>query len=186
MCDYILENQDLFHGKNVLELGSGLGLSGIVVSKLGIASKVVMTDGDSKVLNTLRYNVEQNFHNDNDDDKDADDTKTTTKIVCPQLIWGKALSQFQYQYGKADIILATDCIYMPQSLQPMWKTVDELLLNADTSTVTQGIFIYVNLCTSQASIEQVLEVSTSYDFVYETRTSTKTTKDDIYIFRRRE
>jgi len=59
MCGYLVENPDLIIGKQVLELGAGMGLPGLVSLHLG-ASRVLLTDGDSDVLANLRHNVNLN------------------------------------------------------------------------------------------------------------------------------
>jgi ribosomal protein L11 methylase PrmA len=52
--------RDYWKGKNVLELGAGTGLAGMVVSILG-AERVAITDGDERVLELARRNIAANL-----------------------------------------------------------------------------------------------------------------------------
>lgn len=47
--DSFIFDSAVMQGKNVLELGAGIGLAGMVAALLG-ARKVALTDGDAKVL----------------------------------------------------------------------------------------------------------------------------------------
>ena len=59
---------DIFYGKNnragntVLELGAGLGECGILAYKLNLARRVIITDGDTDVLQQMRKNVDYNLN----------------------------------------------------------------------------------------------------------------------------
>jgi len=98
-----------------LELGAGLGLVGIVAHCLG-AKQTVLTDGDTNTLKKMRENVKHNF------DNGDDDTKNT--ISCRQLLWGNENSQsLKDAYGTFDTILASDVIYTPTSIDPLFDTV---------------------------------------------------------------
>ena len=113
LCDFLCSNSYYVENKNVLELGSGLGLCGILAHRLH-ANKVVMTDGDTDVLVEMRNNVDynlkdecdgKNYHHDetdnvndandaNDANKDEEEEAVTRKpsediIPCRQLLWGK-------------------------------------------------------------------------------------------------
>jgi hypothetical protein len=116
------------------------------------AASVVVTDGDIDTLKNLKYNVDRNRKEMEEDDNDNGGgdlninnknarTNTDATIFCTQLIWGKDLSIFLHRYGKQDIILAADCVYMVPSLQPLWDTVDALLSD-------DGVFIYTHTCAS--------------------------------------
>jgi hypothetical protein len=52
--------RDYWKGKNIVELGAGTGLAGMVASALG-AAQVHITDGDNKVLDLAKRNVEANL-----------------------------------------------------------------------------------------------------------------------------
>lgn len=112
------ESRELIFGKNVLELGAGLGLVSIVAHHLG-AGHVVLTDGDTLTLRQTRQNVQQNCH----------DNNSNNNIECRQLIWGNP-SQLQSlldKYGRLDTILGADVVYTEASLEPLFDTVAALL-----------------------------------------------------------
>lgn len=179
LSQYITLHHDLLYNKNVLELGSGLGLCGIVSYLVCGAKSVCLTDGDVNVLHNLRYNVEMNIQKEDEvhvgllgmEDKDRpinevqvvlnEDSIRKNPISCPQLIWGKNLDQFQRQYGKPNVILAADCIYMTQSVEPLWQTISELL-----STDDDAVVIYTNRSSSdaRAPLEMILDVADKYGF----------------------
>ena len=54
---FIVQNRAMFADKRVLELGSGLGMSGLAVAVWTDAKHVEMTDGDPTVVNTLEKSV---------------------------------------------------------------------------------------------------------------------------------
>ncbi|KAJ9067345.1 hypothetical protein DSO57_1000257 [Entomophthora muscae] len=58
---YLLDNPALISGRDVLELGSGVGFLGILTSFLNPAS-ITMTDFNSSVLQRLTLNVALNRH----------------------------------------------------------------------------------------------------------------------------
>lgn len=61
LCEFITNNQEDFRGKNILELGSGVGLTGIFIGKYCEPSILVLSDCHSSVIETLKQNVELNF-----------------------------------------------------------------------------------------------------------------------------
>jgi hypothetical protein len=141
LAEYLVKYPLLVKEKHVLELGAGMGLVGIISHYLG-AREVLLTDGDSQVLENLQYNVNQ--------------LQGITTISCRQLIWGKNMN-----LPKQDCVLAGDCIYMLPSVEPFWETVASLLTDV-------GVLIYVNECSSQAPFEQVVQVANRHGFVVET------------------
>ena len=111
LCEFLQQNASLIQNKRVLELGAGLGLCGIAAELLG-ASEVVMTDGDTDTLAHLRDNVK---------------TNCCTKTKCPQLRWGHRVAEFLEHYGKFDVLIAADIIYVEDILEPLFDTVVALM-----------------------------------------------------------
>lgn len=61
LCEWSLSNKSAVRGKQVLELGAGTGLSGLVIGKCCQPASIVLTDGDDNVLDYLSENVRNNF-----------------------------------------------------------------------------------------------------------------------------
>lgn len=92
-------------GKNIIELGSGTGLVGIVCSKIG--ANVTLTDMKES-LPLLQENVELNF-------------KTVGQVpVVQELKWGqyKEYSPCQYDY-----IIGADIVYIEDTFDDLLDTI---------------------------------------------------------------
>lgn len=55
IAKWVIENQDMFKGKTILELGSGTGIGGLVASHF--AKKTVMSDYIPEVMDLLKKNI---------------------------------------------------------------------------------------------------------------------------------
>jgi len=175
LCKFLVSNPQLVQGRQVLELGAGTGLAGIVAHHLG-ASKVILTDGDLHALQNLRFNA----------------TKNTSPVVpCPQLIWGEEVEAFHRRYGSFQVILACDCIYMNKCIAPFWETVDRLLSGSSDrseSTVAkddhvQSCLIYINTCPAQDTFDEFAGYAGQYGF--EEFYKMETVVRDVHFFRRK-
>jgi len=153
---------------------------------------VLITDGDHQVLTNLRYNAEQNGLKLVDAATNYNSTSTTedarTTISCPQLIWGKNHAiNFAKQYGTQDVIIATDCVYIPQSVPPLFETIHQLLDNNKSSSV----FLFVNTCASACPMETVLSIANEFGFVcsgeefWYSDEDGEERKHPVHVFRRR-
>ena len=105
-------------GKRVLELGSGLGLVGVGLAKLG-ASHVHLTDLPQQIP-LLRQNVEANFD---------EERRSGEHIVLSALPWGLASSLLpQPAAGDFfDLVVATDVCYDAALVAPLTKTLSDVL-----------------------------------------------------------
>lgn len=144
MCDFLIENIDIFKGKKVLELGCGLGLVSILAYHLG-AKSVCITDGDIDVMRNLRFNIEESRA----DFGHRGDNKL--QISLPQLIWGKDVDKFEEAYGKFDVIIAADCSYITKSIIPMFETINKLL------KPQTGRLLFNHVSSSLTDMEYMLE-----------------------------
>ena len=98
---------DSLQGKQVLELGAGTGLVGIVSWLLG--ANVVITD-TAEALNFTRENVRMNVN----------DTLRPTSCTVEVLHWGRDLQRWQ---GKSwDLILGADIVYIKETFTDLLET----------------------------------------------------------------
>ncbi|EPS66861.1 hypothetical protein M569_07913, partial [Genlisea aurea] len=54
--DYLSKNSDILHGCSVIELGSGVGITGLLCSRF--CREVLMTDHNEEILKILKMNIE--------------------------------------------------------------------------------------------------------------------------------
>ncbi|XP_076814320.1 protein-lysine N-methyltransferase EEF2KMT-like [Clavelina lepadiformis] len=117
LSEWCLTNRKLFDNKHILELGSGCGLLGLVLSKSFEMKSFTFTDVHPDVLEQLRANVHLNG-----------------------LCQGKhSVKYFNWQERtpdeeKPDIILAADVVFDPLIVPDLARTIANLLCN-NTSAV---------------------------------------------------
>jgi predicted nicotinamide N-methyase len=99
---FILLNKQLFEGKKVLELGAGFsGLSGLILAKYITTKEVLLTDGNTRCIHSLLYNIKYNG---------LDESKVGAKF----LLWNRfntyddIVNNEDNQY---DVILLSDCLF---------------------------------------------------------------------------
>ena len=171
---------DFVQNKRVLELGAGLGLCGIVAHKLG-ATEVCLTDGDRRVLENLRHNVDVNITD-------------GSSVTCPQLIWDHRIEEFldsqqQQQNGSVgrryyDLIMAPDVAYMSKSIEPLLKTVDRCLEPTNSTERDGGggggggVFLYVYKSYTQDKVERFLDIARKIGFTW------TAPSEGVFLFRK--
>jgi predicted nicotinamide N-methyase len=105
LSEYVLENQQVFKGKRILELGCGLGLVGITVTAIG--EDVLFTDYDPHALRFTQTNFKRNFN----------------RPASVQLLdWRNPGHSESF-----DIILAADILYEKRWLGPVLNILDKKL-----------------------------------------------------------
>lgn len=119
LIDVLLDDNDLCSKARVIELGSGLGVPGMVAARLG-ARTVVLTEQES-LVELLQRNVATNFGPECPD------------IMCRTLNWsaGRArqLRDELTDGAPFDLILCCDCVYKPlygDSFKLLAQTIDAL------------------------------------------------------------
>ncbi|CAK5276061.1 unnamed protein product [Mycena citricolor] len=114
----VLRGPEFVKAKNVLELGSGTGLCGLVAAAMG--GKVVITD-QAPLLPIMRDNIELNR------------LSAACKVV--ELNWGEPIPE---DIPTPDIVLAADCVYIESAFPLLVQTLSDLVANGDT----QVLFCY--------------------------------------------
>lgn len=105
---HLLKNRKAINGKKIIELGCGLGLPGIVASKLN--GDVLMTDYLAEALSIAKVNWKKNL---------------TTKFKGMKIDWRNVKEDIKY-----DVILASDVAYESRSFLPLLSSL-KLLLKKD-------------------------------------------------------
>ncbi|OQR90337.1 hypothetical protein ACHHYP_05616 [Achlya hypogyna] len=121
LCEYMEANLASLPKGNVIELGAGCGLAGLVFAQLDPTSRIIFTDHDPGVLKTIEHNVTMQVHRE--------------QAVChtQSLRWGpeganeiEAIERIQGN-GATDLIVGTDVIYAREIVGLLFWTIDRLL-----------------------------------------------------------
>ncbi|XP_019440756.1 PREDICTED: protein N-lysine methyltransferase METTL21A isoform X2 [Lupinus angustifolius] len=119
--DYLSKNVELLQGRSVIELGSGVGITGILCS--GFCHKFVLTDHNDEVLKIINKNIK--LHSCSEDT-----SPTSHGLVAEKLEWGnkdQINEILQKHPGGFDFILGADICFQQSSIPPLFGTVNHLL-----------------------------------------------------------
>lgn len=116
----------LFHGKTVLELGAGIGLTGILVAR-GLGSKLaprnmILSDWAGVVLENIQHNVAINFGEDARVEKESSPSVGAVQVDWRAMATTADVTQ-TIGSTPADITLIADCTYSEEIIPPLLKTV---------------------------------------------------------------
>ncbi|ETI32602.1 hypothetical protein, variant 1 [Phytophthora nicotianae P1569] len=111
---YLAARREVLNEKQVVELGSGLGLVGIFCSLLG--ARVTLTDME-EVIPLLDYNIRLNF-----DEADSS-AKGTVLPVARAHLWGDPPRDLPLQ---PDVIVLSDVVYDPEGYAPLVSSLEAL------------------------------------------------------------
>lgn len=157
MGHYLQKNWDNLKSPRVLELGAGIGLAGILASKLVGTEQVVLTDYDHGSLQLLADNIELNKADDDDcevtveflqwgekrcsaipfniigtttnGEQKIDATAENSTKLTPELDDGPVECIAQ----TFPLLLGTDLLYCKEIVEPLLKSAKMLLENSKTS-----------------------------------------------------
>ena len=103
MAQFLCENPTLVKGRDVVELGAGPGLPGVVAAKLG-ASRVTLTDLPSE-LELLRTNASLNGFG----EEGEGDEGSSGRVDVAACTWGEEAQMSAV--GKRDVVVCSDVLY---------------------------------------------------------------------------
>ncbi|XP_022153075.1 protein N-lysine methyltransferase METTL21A [Momordica charantia] len=118
--NYLSKHAHLLQGCSIIELGSGVGVTGILCSKS--CHKVVLTDHNEEVLKILRKNIQLHAS--------PESLGNSAGLVAEKLEWGNSdqITQILDKYsGGFDLILGADICFQQSSVPLLFKTAERLL-----------------------------------------------------------
>lgn len=124
LSEWCLENRHLLRGKHVIELGCGIGLTGIVVCKTCRPLSYTFTDGHEAVLRSLEENLKRNG---------VTECHARVETLC----WGDH-ENFE-ERCTADVILGADLVYDPEVVPALVATLAALLAHGGTAYIASTI-----------------------------------------------
>jgi len=145
LSKWIVDLKDHFDQKNVVELGCGCGLPGLVCAIVTSCEKVVLTDIESETWENTEHNVALNQHR-----KDA--------LSTVKLDWKQKESELD---GSADILIGSDLIYDLELVEPLLETVTRLFKKSDACNRT---FFYVSADNDRAGLDKFVEAMRALNF----------------------
>ncbi|KAK6312530.1 hypothetical protein J4Q44_G00181940 [Coregonus suidteri] len=118
LAEWALENTHIFTGRTVLELGSGVGFTGIAVCRSCSPSRYVFSDCHLSVLHRLRDNVQLNgLDNQN---------SPRVSVSVEDLDWD-AVTEKQLREIGATTVIAADVVYDPDIIGCLVKLFSKIL-----------------------------------------------------------
>lgn len=125
LAEYVITHVDVFADKTVLELGAGVGFTGLVLAHVARPKRVVLSDYGASVMQNLRYNAEVNA---------AGVTCPVDVVTLDWETWDPSESNAELH---PDILLAGDCVYDVASF-PHLVRVLQLFLRMPVATESQA------------------------------------------------
>lgn len=133
LAEFILTHPEMFRDKVCLELGSGIGLTGLVLGAVG-PKQVVFTDYlEDPVLANLRLNVQNSGfavsplrQDDTRERTEASAQQRPPEMNVEQLDW-QDFSEEQLAVYRPDYIIAADVLYDPGLVDACLKVVSQVL-----------------------------------------------------------
>nr|XP_040046475.1 protein-lysine N-methyltransferase EEF2KMT isoform X2 [Gasterosteus aculeatus aculeatus] len=113
LAEWALDHRHTFTGRTVLELGSGVGLTGVAICRSCGPSRYVFSDCHPEVLQKLRGNVRRNG-------------LTEPAAAVEELDWTTVTGARVAQVG-ADVVIAADVVYDPEVVESLVKLLSEVL-----------------------------------------------------------
>uniref|UniRef100_A0A665T1H7 Protein-lysine N-methyltransferase EEF2KMT-like n=1 Tax=Echeneis naucrates TaxID=173247 RepID=A0A665T1H7_ECHNA len=110
--------------RTVLELGSGVGLTGVTVCRSCGPQRFVFSDGHSSVLQKLRANVQLNGLSE----------QTAPVVTVEELDWTAATEEQLERIG-ADTVIAADVVYDPDVMGGLVKLLSKVLSSSSPPDV---------------------------------------------------
>jgi len=117
MNQFIFAQPQRVAGARVAELGAGLGITSILLEKMGCCRRVLATDGCPDTVALFEKNM-------------RDNACDGAVLVAKELMWGEGAEE-EEDIGAYDVILASDVIYEKEAILPLLKSMEVGTTTAD-------------------------------------------------------
>ncbi|XP_071796763.1 protein-lysine N-methyltransferase EEF2KMT-like [Asterias amurensis] len=133
LAEWAMENKDALCGRTILELGSGMGLTGLTICKTCQPARYIFSDCHDSVLKGLEENIAINVAGDHEQSSvapeiDTEDTKgdriPDNSVEC--IDW-KDFEKNDLQRLNAGVILAADVVFDPRIIEHLVRLLRLLL-----------------------------------------------------------
>lgn len=158
LTEYIVTHPSVFANQTVLELGAGVGFTGLALAAAAAPKRVILSDYSAMVMQNLRYNAEVN----------APTFRCPVDVVT--LDWETWDPSVDATDLRPDILLAGDCVY-DVAIFPALVRVLQVFLDAGAGSgespapPRRAIFAATirNQLTFQAFLDQLARFAIAYD-----------------------
>ncbi|NXA00602.1 EF2KT methyltransferase, partial [Nesospiza acunhae] len=124
LTQWALQNPSLFRGRTILELGSGIGFTGIAICKSCQPRTFIFSDCHPRVLRQLGENLQLNgltpepdvpwsIQTESQGQEGEGQSCQNPKVIVAELDWG-SVTEKQLLALRADIVIAADVVYDPE------------------------------------------------------------------------
>uniref|UniRef100_T1IN19 FAM86 N-terminal domain-containing protein n=1 Tax=Strigamia maritima TaxID=126957 RepID=T1IN19_STRMM len=126
LTDWCLANKNIFYKKKVLELGCGIGFTGIALSLCCKPSLYCFTDAHETVLEQVDRNIDINI-------RENCKNFELPSVEVIKLDW----TDDTWEMKDYDVLLAADIVYDPQIIPYLVRTLDKLLNNIPIAYIAE-------------------------------------------------
>ncbi|XP_073503900.1 protein-lysine N-methyltransferase EEF2KMT [Phyllobates terribilis] len=124
LAEWAIENNEIFNNRTILELGSGVGLTGLVICKSCYPKKYTFSDCHQKVLQQLKENIWLNgFILSEAHSVTSENHKTVLSVT--ELDW-ESVTEQQLLHLDADLVIASDVVYDPELMTSFSRVLKKL------------------------------------------------------------
>ncbi|CEG42734.1 Predicted methyltransferase [Plasmopara halstedii] len=171
LAEYIIAHKSEFKDRKVLELGSGVGFTGMVLACVCHARHIVLTDYAPSVMQNLRYNVELNM----------------SKFICPiqvQMLEWESWHPQEADDEKPDILLAGDCVYDIAAFPHLMRVLQLFFGNDEgvQTSNTQRMAIFAATIRNQKTFQEFLNQLAAHYIEYVDITASSLVKMGTPLF----
>eukprot|EP00980_Cylindrotheca_fusiformis_P006162 scaffold1319_cov126-Cylindrotheca_fusiformis.AAC.51 len=177
LVKYLEQNSELIRMKNVVDLGSGTGVTSIASTILG-ATSVICTDGEENVVRLANDNIEQALI----EISRAQPAKSLSRsaIQVRTYWWGDGSMKDQ----QCDVVLVADCV-LPKlyPIAPLVQAIDELLVSPSSVAILSYEHRYFPEYDPRDKFRELaLERGLSVDIILQEKMDLVYSVDDIEIW----